>query len=108
MLTCVRARPIAGPSPPARRGRFTASAGGARRPSVNGLAWGAGGRLLAAAGDEAVTLWAAASGSGLARFAVDGYARHLAWAPSGELVAASLGGDRIGLWDARAALTSGR
>lgn len=81
--------------------RFRADGG-----SVNCLVWSAGGRLLASAGDEAVAIWDAPAGRSLACFAVDAYAHRVSWAPSGAFVAASLCGDRIGLWDTRAALAS--
>lgn len=76
--------------------------------SVNGLAWGAGGLLLASAGDLAVAISGGPAGRCLERFAVNTHAHRIAWAPSGGGVAASLLGDVIGLWDTRAALATGR
>lgn len=76
--------------------------------AVNGLAWSADGRLLATAGDATIGIWDARAGRSLASFPVDApYARRVSWAPSGAFIAVSLCGDRVRLWDTRAALAAG-
>ena len=76
--------------------------------SVNDLAWSPDGRLLATAGDHTVAIWDPHAQRPLLRFALAGaYAHRLSWAPRATFIAASLHGDRVQLWDTRAALAAG-
>jgi len=71
-------------------------------PVLQSLACSPYGRLVATS-----AIWDARTGRSLERFALDApYAHRVSWAPDGTLVAASLCGDRVRLWDTRAALAA--
>lgn len=68
--------------------------------AVNCLAWRRDGQRLATAGIRSVGVWQPATGTASEVFALGApYAWRLSWAPAGDFIVATVGGDALRLWD---------